>query len=284
MTPSPPIAELRQAIETLAAQSPLQDRGAARAAVDRLFRALERGEVRAAIRAPDGWEAVPWVKQGILLSFRAGETVRFPSDGPLAFFDRDTLPLRETRGVEENVRIVPGGSSVRAGAYLGPNVVVMPPAYVNVGAWVGAGTMVDSHALVGSCAQIGERVHLSAGAQIGGVLEPVGLAPVVVEDDVMIGANCGIFEGVRVGTRAVLAPGVQLTAATPLVDLVNGTILRGTAGAPLEVPPGAVVVPGSRPARGDFAEQEGIHLYAPVIVKYRDERTDAATALEDVLR
>ena len=288
MTADVSLDELRHAIERLAGQSPLEDRAAARAAVARLFRALERGEVRAAERGPDGWQAVRWVKQGILLAFRAGETAPYPPGGspagPLQFFDRDTLPLRDTRGVQENVRIVPGGSSVRAGAYLGPSVVIMPPAYVNVGAWVGEGTMVDSHALVGSCAQIGARVHLSAGVQIGGVLEPIGLSPVIVEDDAMIGANCGIFEGVRVGARAVLAPGVQIPAATPLVDLVREEIHRGDAGRPVSIPPGAVVVPGTRPARGEFAEREGIQLYAPVIVKYRDEKTDAATALEEVLR
>lgn len=282
------IDQLQSAIEALASQNPLEDRDAARAAVVRLFRALERGEVRAAYPGPDGWEVAEWVKRGILLAFRAGDTRAFPFDGgdpgTLPFFDRDTLPLRPTRGVEERVRIVPGGSSVRAGAYLAPGVVVMPPAYVNVGAWVGEGTMVDSHALVGSCAQIGARVHLSAGAQIGGVLEPVGLRPVVVEDEAMIGANTGIFEGVLVGRRAVLAPGVQLTAATPLYDLVRGEVHRSAPGKPLSVPAGAVVVPGTRPAAGDFARSEGIHLYAPVIVKYRDEKTDAATALEEVLR
>lgn len=282
------IDQLRSAIEALASQNPLEDRDAARAAIVRLFRALEKGEVRAASPGPEGWEVAEWVKRGILLAFRAGDTRPFPFDGgdpgPLPFFDRDTLPLRPTRGVEEKVRIVPGGSSVRAGAYLAPGVVVMPPAYVNVGAWVGEGTMVDSHALVGSCAQIGARVHLSAGAQIGGVLEPVGLRPVVVEDEAMIGANTGIFEGVLVGRRAVLAPGVQLTAATPLYDLVRGEVHRSAPGKPLSVPAGAVVVPGTRPAAGDFARSEGIHLYAPVIVKYRDEKTDAATALEEVLR
>ena len=284
------IEALRSAIETLAAQNPLEDRDAARAAVARLFRALEKGEIRAASPGPEGWEVNEWVKRGILLAFRSGATRPFPFDeegsgsAAFRFFDRDTLPLRATRGVEENVRIVPGGSAVRAGAYLAPGVVVMPPAYVNVGAYVGEGTMVDSHALVGSCAQIGARVHLSAGAQIGGVLEPVGLRPVIVEDEAMVGANTAIVEGVLVGRRAVLAPGVQLTAATPLYDLVNGTVLRSAPGMPLAVPAGAVVVPGTRPASGDFAKREGIQLYAPVIVKYRDEKTDAATALEEVLR
>lgn len=280
--------ELRITIERLAADPEPADLDRAREAVDRLLDALERGRVRAAEPSPEGWRAVEWVKAGILLAFRIGRTAPWPTDPPVPFpfrfFDRDTLPLRETHGVEENVRIVPGGTAVRAGTYLGPNVVIMPPAYVNVGAWVDEGTMVDSHALVGSCAQVGRRVHLSAGAQIGGVLEPVGLRPVIVEDDVMIGGNAGVFEGVLVGRRAVLAPGVLLTAATPLVDLVNETIHRSRPGRPLSVPEGAVVVPGTRPARGAFAEREGIQLYAPVIVKIRDRRTDAATALEDVLR
>ena len=288
MPESTAVADLRSAVESLAAKPELDDLDAARDVAGRLFKALETGEIRAAEPGPDGWEAVEWVKQGILLAFRAGRTAPFPAgaspDEPFQFFDRDTLPLRKTRGAEENVRIVPGGSSVRAGAYLAPNVVIMPPAYVNVGAWVGEGSMVDSHALVGSCAQIGERVHLSAGAQIGGVLEPIGLRPVIVEDDAMIGANTGVFEGVLVGRRAVLAPGVQLTAATPLFDLVRDEIYRSAPQQPLSVPEGAVVVPGTRPAKGAFAEEHGLHLYAPVIVKYRDERTDVATALEDVLR
>lgn len=279
---------LRREIESLVALDTISEPDEARAVIGRLLRALERGEVRAAEPSDDGWHAVEWVKAGILLAFRVGKTAPFPFDGspagPLPFFDRDTLPLRETRGVAEEVRIVPGGSSVRAGAYLGPRVVIMPPAYVNIGAWVGEGSMIDSHALVGSCAQIGERVHLSAGAQVGGVLEPVGLRPVIIEDDAMIGGNTGIFEGVLVGRRAVLAPGVNLTAATPLFDLVRETVHRSAPGRPLSVPEGAVVVPGSRPAAGEFASREGLQLYAPVIVKYRDEKTDAATALEEVLR
>lgn len=258
-------------------------RDEARAVVAELLAALERGVVRAAEPGPEGWRAVPWVKRGILLAFRVGETTRIDA-APAPYFDRDTLPLRDTRGVEENIRIVPGGSAVRAGAYLGPRVVIMPPAYVNVGAYVDEGAMIDSHALVGSCAQVGKRVHLSAGAQLGGVLEPVGLRPVVVEDDAMIGGNTGVFEGTLVGRRAVLAPGVQLTASTAVYDLVRGTVHRATPERPLTIPEGAVVVPGSRRASGPFAEDHGVQLYAPVIVKYRDERTDAATALEAALR
>jgi len=265
-----------------------------RRAVSLLLDALGRGEIRAAEPGPDGWHAVSWVKQGILLAFRTGVTRPFEphpaasnpdfQGSTFRYFDRDTLPLRETRGVEENVRIVPGGSSVRAGAYLASGVVIMPPAYVNVGAWVDDGTMIDSHALVGSCAQVGKRVHVSAGAQLGGVLEPVGLRPVIIEDDVMLGGNTGVFEGTLVGRRSVLAPGVQLTASTAVYDLVRSTVYRATADSPLTIPENAVLVPGSRRARGAFAEEHGISLYAPVIVKYRDERTDAATALEDALR
>jgi len=270
------------------------DPGEARRAVSGLLDALGRGEVRAAECGPDGWRAVPWVKQGILLAFRTGVTRAFEPHPPSSntdfggttfrYFDRDTLPLRETRGVEENVRIVPGGSSVRAGAYLASGVVIMPPAYVNVGAWVDEGSMIDSHALVGSCAQVGKRVHVSAGAQLGGVLEPVGLRPVIIEDDVMLGGNTGVFEGTLVGARSVLAPGVQLTASTAVYDLVHSTVYRATADRPLTIPENAVLVPGARPARGSFAEEHGISLYTPVIVKYRDTRTDAATALEEALR
>lgn len=286
--PEPPsaeeVAEVRQRIEELAGADPSQAPDEVRQVVPRFFRLLEGGTVRAAEPTGDGgWTPVRWVKEGILLAFRAGRTVRVDDD-TFQYFDRDTLPLREIPGVEENIRVVPGGSSVRAGAYLGANVVVMPPAYINTGAWVGPGAMVDSHALVGSCAQVGPRVHLSAGAQLGGVLEPVGLRPVVVEEDAMIGGNAGIFEGIRVGRRAVVAPGVQLTASTPLVDLVKETVHRSRPGEPLSVPEGAVVIPGSRPADGAFARERGVHLYAPVVVKYRDEGTDAATALEDSLR
>lgn len=270
-------------------------RDEARSDVAELLGALQSGIVRAARPAEDGgWEAVAWVKQGILLAFRTGETQTFephPAAENTAFggstfryADRDTLPLRDTDGPREGVRIVPGGSSVRAGAYLGRGVVMMPPAYVNVGAYVGDGSMVDSHALVGSCAQVGQRVHLSAGAQLGGVLEPIGMRPVVIEDDVMVGANTGVFEGTLVGQGAVLAPGVQLTASTTVHDLVKDTTYRATTGEPLTIPPGAVVVPGSRPASGEVARARGIHLYVPVIVKYRDESTDAATALEEALR
>lgn len=275
--------QLRHEVEARTAPDAPEDREADRAAVADLLAALGRGDVRSAEPGEDGWQAVPWVKSGILLAFRSGSTVEMDG-GPFDFFDRDTLPLRETDGVAENVRIVPGGTSVRAGAYLGRGVVMMPPAYVNVGAYVDEESMVDSHALVGSCAQVGKRVHLSAGAQLGGVLEPVGLRPVIIEDDAMIGANTGVFEGTLVGRRCVLAPGVQLTASTTVYDLVRETTYRATEDEPLTIPDGAVVVPGARAASGSFAEGHGLSLYAPVIVKYRDEKTDAATALEEALR
>ncbi|MED5199258.1 MAG: 2,3,4,5-tetrahydropyridine-2,6-dicarboxylate N-succinyltransferase [Gemmatimonadota bacterium] len=255
----------------------------AETAVTALMDVLTRGVVRSARRVGDEWQAVEWVKTGILLAFRIGRVREFPA-APAPFFDKDTLPLRETRGVEENIRLVPGGTSVRSGAFLARDVIIMPPAFVNVGAYVGQGTMIDSHALVGSCAQVGRRVHLSAGAQLGGVLEPVGLRPVIVEDDVLIGGNVGVFEGTLVGKRAVLAPGVQLTASTTVYDLVREETYRATPGKPLTIPDGSVVVPGAREASGPFAGQHGIHLYAPIIVKYRDASTDAATALEEALR
>jgi 2,3,4,5-tetrahydropyridine-2-carboxylate N-succinyltransferase len=251
--------------------------------VDELLDALEQGDVRAAERDANGtWRVVPWVKRGILLGFRVG-TIADMSVPPFAFFDKHTYPPRKL-SADDGVRVVPGGSAVRRGAYLGPGVVCMPPMYVNVGAYVGESTMVDSHALVGSCAQVGARVHLSASAQIGGVLEPVNAAPVVIEDDVLVGGNCGVYEGTVVRRRAVLAAGVVLTRGTPIFDLVRETVYRGDDGAPLEVPEGAVVVPGARAVRGGWAASQQLSLQTPVIVKYRDERTDVATALESWLR
>lgn len=258
--------------------------GDAREVFEALLTALEAGEVRAANRDGEGrWVVDPTVKKGILLGFRLGNN-RVISESPLPFADKDTYPAQVPPMEARNIRIVPGGSSVRRGAYLGHDVTCMPPMYINVGAWVGDGTMVDSHALVGSCAQIGARVHLSAAVQIGGVLEPIGLAPVVIEDDVMVGGNCGVYEGTVVRRRAVLGTGVILNASTAVYDLVHGRVLRATADAPLEIPEGAVVVPGSRPARGDFAAEHGLHISTPLIVKYRDEGTDVRTALEDALR
>tara|TARA_Y100000590_G_scaffold469305_2_gene656066 strand:- start:861 stop:1700 length:840 start_codon:yes stop_codon:yes gene_type:complete len=275
--------DLNTTIVQLAKSDLNQNSKESQAAVTQLLDALTRGEVRSAVKKNGEWQAVEWVKTGILLAFRIGQVREFPAR-PSPYYDKDTLPLRNTRGIEENIRIVPGGSSVRAGAFLGENVIIMPPAFVNIGAYVGRDTMIDSHALVGSCAQIGERVHLSAGAQLGGVLEPVGLRPVIVEDDALIGGNVGVFEGTLVGERAVLAPGVQLTSSTTVYDLILGKSYRGSPSHPLTIPPGAVVVPGSRAVNNKFAQEHGVQLYAPVIVKYRDASTDAATALEDALR
>jgi 2,3,4,5-tetrahydropyridine-2-carboxylate N-succinyltransferase len=246
---------------------------------------LEAGELRAAVpRGRGEWEVQPSVKRGILLGFRLGENGPLESAGPLHFSDKHTYPTQRPAANERNVRIVPGGSSVRRGAYLGRDVTMMPPAYVNVGGYVDDGTMVDSHALVGSCAQIGKNVHLSAAAQIGGVLEPIGQTPVIIEDDVMVGGNTGIFEGVHVRTGAVIGAGSVLTASTPVFDLVEERVLRATDEKPLTIPENAVVIPGSRPARGEFAEEHGLQMSALLIIKYRDEKTDAATALEDMLR
>lgn len=245
---------------------------------------LERGDIRAARRDERGtWHAVPWVKRAILLGFRIGHMQSMPSSAPFSFVDKHTYPTREFR-LENQVRIVPGGSTVRRGAYLAPNVVCMPPMYINVGAYVGRGTMVDSHALVGSCAQIGERVHLSAAAQIGGVLEPINASPVIIEDDVIVGGNCGVYEGTVVRTKAVLGAGVILTRGTPVYDLVKETVHRASADQPLIIPEGAVVVPGARRVTSAYGEAQGLSLQTPVIVKYRDDKTDAATALEAWLR
>lgn len=247
--------------------------------------ALNRGEIRAAARNADGkWETNAWVKRGILLGFRMGAIAEMsPADGSLQFLDKNTYPIRKF-SVSDRVRIVPGGSSIRDGAYIAPGVVCMPPMFVNVGAYVDEGTMIDSHALVGSCAQIGKRVHLSAAAQIGGVLEPIGAVPVVIEDDVLVGGGCGVYEGTIVRERAVLAAGTILTGSTPVYDLAREKIYQRTPDAPLEIPAGAVVVPGSRNVRGEVGKAWGLSLYAPVIVKYRDEKTERAVQLEDYLR
>jgi 2,3,4,5-tetrahydropyridine-2-carboxylate N-succinyltransferase len=247
--------------------------------------AIESGEVRAAepdASTPTGWRVNAWVKQGILLGFRLGSLMELPGGG-LSFVDKHTYPARRF-GAEEGIRIVPGGSSVRAGAYVARGVVCMPPMYINAGAYVDEGAMVDSHALVGSCAQIGKRVHLSAAAQIGGVLEPVNASPVIVEDDVLVGGNCGVYEGAIVRKGAVLAAGTILTRGTPVYDLVNGTVLKATEDMPLIVPERAVVVPGSRAVTKGKGQEWGLSVYAPVIVKYRDDKTDLSTTLEDLLR
>jgi len=243
---------------------------------------FSQGKLRAAEKIDDKWQVNAWVKQGILLGFRLGALTEMPAG--LSFVDKDTFPARQFT-VADRVRVVPGGSSVRVGAYVAPSVICMPPMFINVGAYVDEGTMVDSHALVGSCAQIGKRVHLSAAAQVGGVLEPINAAPVIIEDDVLVGGNCGIYEGTLVRARAVLGAGTILTRSTPLYDLVKNEVYRATPDAPLEVPQNAVVVPGSRAVskeRGPF--KWNISLYTPVIVKYRDEKTDRGIELEDWLR
>ncbi len=255
------------------------------AAFLQLRTALETGELRAAepdAASPTGWRVNAWVKRGILLGFRLGILAELPGGG-LSFVDKHTYPVRSF-SVDDGVRIVPGGSSVRAGAYVAKSVVCMPPMYVNVGAYVDEGTMVDSHALVGSCAQIGKRVHLSAAAQIGGVLEPVNASPVIIEDDVLVGGNTGVYEGTIVRSRAVLAAGTILTRGTPVYDLVTGEVLKATPEMPLIIPAGAVVVPGSRAVTRGKGAEWGLSVYSPVIVKYRDEKTDLSTALEDLLR
>jgi 2,3,4,5-tetrahydropyridine-2-carboxylate N-succinyltransferase len=277
---------LQQAIENFfAAGASAVGNPDALAAFHEFRNALERGEIRSASpdpASPLGWAVNVWVKQGILLGFRLGALEDLPAPG-LSFVDKATYPARQF-SKNDGIRIVPGGSSVRSGAYLARSVVCMPPMYINVGAWVDEGTMVDSHALVGSCAQIGKRVHLSAAAQIGGVLEPVNATPVIIEDDVLVGGNCGVYEGTVVRSGAVLASGTILTRGTPVYDLVNGEILRATDESPLIIPKDAVVVPGSRAVNRGKGQEWGLSLYAPVIVKYRDDKTSLSTTLEDLLR
>ena len=280
------IDQLQQSIEAhFAAGSAAVGDPLAIAAFSALRTAIETGQVRAAspdVEAATGWRVNAWVKRGILLGFRLGVLEQFPAGG-LSFVDKNTYPVREFTPAD-GVRVVPGGSSVRAGAYVARGVVCMPPMYINAGAWVDEGTMVDSHALVGSCAQIGKHVHLSAAAQIGGVLEPVNASPVVIEDDVLVGGNCGVYEGTIVRKGAVLAAGTILTRGTPVFDLVNGAVLRATEELPLIIPENAVVVPGSRAVSKGKGQEWGLSLYAPVIVKYRDDKTNLSTTLEDLLR
>jgi 2,3,4,5-tetrahydropyridine-2-carboxylate N-succinyltransferase len=277
---------LRERIEALAATARPSFTDADRATFAEFRAALTRGEIRAAERRATGeWRANAWVKQGILLGFTMGTLADLSVDGTFRFFDKDTYPVRPTT-LADRVRIVPGGSTIRDGCYVAPGVVCMPPMYVNVGAYVDEGTMIDSHALVGSCAQIGKRVHLSAAAQVGGVLEPVGAVPVIIEDDVLVGGGCGVYEGTIVRERTVLAPGTILTGSTVVHDVVREQVYRRPAGGlgVLEIPAGAVVVPGSRAAQGKFARERGLSLYTPIIIKYRDDKTDAATLLEEALR
>lgn len=275
---------LQSTIETLAAQGADADRREARGVFEELKADLESGSVRSAEpdpSAPTGWRVNTWVKQGILLGFRFGDLVDMSAGLP--FSDKDTQSVQAFSRAS-SVRVVPGGSAIRGGAYVGRGVICMPPMYVNIGAYLGEGTLIDSHALVGSCAQIGARVHVSAAAQIGGVLEPVGAMPVIVEDEVLVGGNTGIYEGAVIKHRAVIAAGTVLTGSTPVYDLVNGVIIRPEPGQPLVIPAGAVVVPGARAVTVGAGRQWGLSLATPVIVKYRDDRTDARTELEQWIR
>ena len=279
--------ELASRIEALFGEGANANKQAAREAFIELRQALDRGEVRSAepdAAAPSGWRVNTWVKQGILLGFRFGDTIDLSGDhGRWPFYDKDTMPMKKP-GLGAGVRIVPGGSSIREGAFVAKSVVCMPPMYVNIGAYIDEGTLVDSHALVGSCAQIGKRVHISAAAQIGGVIEPVGALPVIVEDEVLLGGNTGVYEGVVIKRRAVIAAGTVLTGSTPIYDLVNGTIIKPASGQPLVVPEGAVVVPGARAVTVGAGKEWGLSLATPVIVKYRDDRTDTRTELEAWIR
>ena len=281
------MSTLADDVASVVARGAQAENAEAREVFARLRSALSAGEVRAAEPDPAGiagWRVNAWVKQGILLGFRAGEIADVSADhGKWPFFDKDTLPLKKF-DTAAGIRVVPGGSTVRDGAFIGRGVICMPPMYINIGAYVGEGTLVDSHALVGSCAQIGSRVHLSAAAQIGGVLEPVGALPVIVEDDVLVGGNCGVYEGSVVKRRAVLAAGTILTGSTPIYDLPNSRVIVPESGQPVVVPEGAVVVPGARAVTAPQGRDWGLSLATPVIVKYRDDRTDARTALEQWIR
>jgi 2,3,4,5-tetrahydropyridine-2-carboxylate N-succinyltransferase len=274
---------LKSAIERLSTGETISNHDEARHTFLDFRSALTRGKVRAAEKVAGRWVVNAWVKQGILLGFRLGELQEMSDGDVLSFVDKDTFPARRLT-LADRIRLVPGGSSIREGAYVAPSVICMPPMFINVGAYVDEGSMIDSHALVGSCAQVGKRVHLSAAAQIGGVLEPINAAPVVIEDDVLVGGNCGVYEGTLVGARAVLGAGTILTRSTPLYDLVHGEIYRASAEGPLVVPENAVVVPGSRAVNKGKGAEWNLSLYTPVIVKYRDEKTERGIELEEWLR
>jgi 2,3,4,5-tetrahydropyridine-2-carboxylate N-succinyltransferase len=277
------LATLRSAIERLSATETISNSGEAHGIFLDFRAALTCGEIRAADKVNGHWTVNAWVKQGILLGFRLGDLKEMSDGDVLSFVDKDTFPARRVT-LADRIRLVPGGSSIREGAHVAPSVICMPPMFINVGAYVDEGSMIDSHALVGSCAQIGKRVHLSAAAQIGGVLEPVNAAPVIIEDDVLVGGNCGVYEGTLVRARSVLGAGTILTRSTPLYDLVRGEIYRATGERPLEVPENAVVVPGSRAVKKGTGAEWNLSLYTPVIVKYRDEKTERGIELEEWLR
>ena len=276
---------LQSDIESLYEQSPETKP----ANFDQLFssftEALNNGSIRSAEPTEEGWKVNGWVKKGILLGFKYGDIIPFDSSGSLHFYDKETYPTQSFDGPGRSIRVVPGGSSVRQGAYIGSSVTMMPPMYVNTGAYVGDGTMIDSHALVGSCAQVGKNVHLSAAAQLGGVLEPIGAVPVIVEDECLIGGNTGVYEGTQIGRGAVIGAGVVLTRATPVYDLVNEVVIRGDNEKPLRIPENAVVIPGSRAITGNtFAVEHNLAIHTPLIIKYRDQKTDTSTELESLLR
>ena len=279
----PLMQSLKSSIERLASLGEVEHKPEAREIFLQFREQLTLGKIRAAEKAGGRWQVNAWVKQGILLGFRIGELSQMGDSASLSFVDKDTFPARRFT-VQDRVRVVPGGSSVRLGSYVAPGVICMPPMFINVGAFVDEGTMVDSHALVGSCAQIGKRVHLSAAAQIGGVLEPINGAPVIIEDDVLVGGNCGVYEGTLVRLGAVLGAGTILTRSTPVYDLVNSKIYRASGETPLEIPENAVVVPGSRAVKKGQAAEWNLSLYTPVIVKYRDDKTESGIELEDWLR
>jgi len=278
------LSVLQKRIETAFGESDLSANREENLRLFEEFRSLlNTGSIRAAESINGEWKANAWVKRGILLGFRLGVLQELSTGSSFRYFDKNTFPLRDLT-LKDEVRLVPGGSAIRDGAYVAPGVVCMPPMYVNVGAYIGEGTMIDSHALVGSCAQVGIRVHLSAGAQIGGVLEPVGALPVIIEDDVLVGGNCGVYEGTIVKRGAVLAAGVILTGGTAVYDLERKQIYRKSGAGPLCIPPGAVVVPGNRPMEHPWAKKQGLSVSTPIIVKYRDEKTDRSTLLEEALR
>jgi 2,3,4,5-tetrahydropyridine-2-carboxylate N-succinyltransferase len=280
-------SQLAKDIERLFQQGAAADKSESRSVFAKLREEMSAGRVRAAEpdpSAPTGWRVNTWVKQGILVGFRCGDLVDVSVEGGRWFFgDKDTLPLKKM-STAMGVRVVPGGSSIRDGAYVAKGVICVPPMYINIGAYVDESSLVDSHALVGSCAQVGKRVHISAGAQIGGVIEPVGAIPVIIEDDVLVGGNTGIYEGAVIKRRAVIGAGTILTGSTPIYDLPQGRIIKPEGDAPLVVPEGAVVVPGARAVTQGMGPQWGLSLATPVIVKYRDEKTDAKTNLEQWVR
>lgn len=275
---------LKRQIEQLYAQPAQENYSEEYYAIFNQFKdQLNNGSIRIAEKQGNDWIVHDWVKKGVLLGFRIGSLKDYSVNDQFKYFDKDTYPLK-TMGLNNKVRIVPGGSSVRDGCYVSSGVVCMPPMYINAGAYIDAGTMIDSHALVGSCAQIGKNVHISAAAQIGGVLEPIGALPVIIEDDVLIGGNCGVYEGAVIRKGAIIGSGVILTGSTPVYDLINKTIYRKSGNKPLEIPENAVVIAGSRRINNDWAEQHGLSIYTPIIVKYRDDKTDKAVELEDWLR